>query len=169
MRGPAGGRLVWRPEQQEPVQLIAGGSGVVPLMAIIRAHALADSRAPLRLLYSARQPGSVIYHAELKRRDTTTAHLSVTYAYTRTAPPGAALPPGRIDARLLARVTWPPALAATCYIAGPAAFVDTITRLLTSIGHHSDRFRTEHFTAPQPAPPIGAEVGHRLPGTERAA
>ncbi len=103
VRGPAGDRLVWRPDQPEPVQLIADGSGVVPLMAIIHAHAQASSQAPLRLLYSARQPGSVIYHAELQWRDNPAAHVSVTYACTRAAPHGASRPPRWIDAGLIAR------------------------------------------------------------------
>ena len=93
-RGPAGDRLVWRRDQPEPVQLMAGGSVVVPLMAIIRIHAQASSQAPLRLLYSVRRPESVLYHAALEWRDSPAAHASVTYAYTRAAPPGASRPPG---------------------------------------------------------------------------
>jgi ferredoxin-NADP reductase len=111
VRGPAGDQLVWRPDQPEPIQLIAGGSGIVPLMAIIRAHAQASSQAPLRLLYSVPQPESVIYHAELRWRDNPADRLSVTYAYTRAVPPGACRPPGRMNARLIASATWPPALA----------------------------------------------------------
>ena len=153
VRGPAGDQLIWRPDQPEPVQLIAGGSGIVPLMAIIRSHAQAGSRAPLRLLYSVPQPESVIYHAELRWRDNPADHLSVTYAYTRAAPPGASGPPQRIDARLIASATWPPGLAPTCYISGPATFVDTITGLLTAAGHHPSRLKTETFTSARPAPP----------------
>ena len=165
VRGPAGDRLVWRPDQPEPVQLIAGGSGVVPLMAVIRAHAQASSQAPLRLLYSVRQPESVIYHAELEWRDNPAGHVSVTYAYTRAAPQGTSRPPRRIDARLIARATWPPGLAPTCYIAGPAAFVNTITGLLITAGHHPDRLRTESITTGRPAPAIGPSPN----GSDRAA
>ncbi len=165
VHGPAGDRLIWRPDQPEPVQLIAGGSGVVPLTAIIRAHAQASSPAPLRLLYSVRQPESVIYQAELEWRDNPAAHVSVTYAYTRAAPQGASRPPRRIGARLIARTTWPPSLAPTCYIAGPAAFVDTITGLLIAADHHPDRLRTEHFVTARPAPAIGPSPN----GSDRAA
>ncbi len=147
--GPVGDRLVWRPDQPEPVQLIAGGSGVVPLMAIIRAHAQASSQAPLRLLYSVRQPESVLYHAELEGRDSPATHLSVTYAYTRAAPHGAFRSPRRIDACLIACATWPPDLAPTCYVSGPAAFTDTITGLLIAADHCPTRLRTEGSLAGQ--------------------
>jgi ferredoxin-NADP reductase len=157
VRGPAGDRIVWRPDQPEPIQLIAGGSGVVPLMAILRAHAQAGSQAPLRLLYSVRRPESVIYRAELEWRDNPAAHVSVTYAYSRAAPQGASRPPRRIGGGLAARATWPPGLAPTCYIAGPAAFVDTITGLLIAAGHRPSRLRTESFTAARPARPAGVD------------
>ena len=65
LRGPIGGWFVWRTEQTEPIQLIAGGSGIVPLMAMIRSHASARSKAPFRLLYSVREPGAVLYQGEL--------------------------------------------------------------------------------------------------------
>jgi ferredoxin-NADP reductase len=134
------------------MQLIAGGSGIVPLMAIIRAHAQAGSPAPLRLPYSARQPESVIYHAELQWRTGPGAHVSVAYAYTRAAPPGASWPPRRIDAGLIERATPPAGLAPTCYISGPAGFADTITGLLIAAGHHPSRLRTESWTATQLTP-----------------
>ncbi len=134
-------------------------------MAVIRAHAQASSQAPLRLLYSVRQPESVIYHAELEWRDNPAGHVSVTYAYTRAAPQGTSRPPRRIDARLIARATWPPGLAPTCYIAGPAAFVNTITGLLITAGHHPDRLRTESITTGRPAPAIGPSPN----GSDRAA
>lgn len=141
LRGPIGGWFVWRPDQDEPVQLVAGGSGVVPLMAMVRAHAAHGSRAPLRLLYSAREPASVLYRDELGRQD----HVEVTYVYTRRAPPGWMRPPGRVDASLLAESTWPAGTSPTCYVCGPTGFVEAAADLLISGGHDAARVRTERF------------------------
>ncbi|MGH9252156.1 MAG: FAD-binding oxidoreductase, partial [Acidimicrobiales bacterium] len=94
IRGPVGGWFVWRPDQPEPVQLLAGGSGVVPLLAMARAHAMAGSRAPIRLLYSVRDPASVLYAPELDRLAGRDGGLELTYAYTRIAPEGSPRPPG---------------------------------------------------------------------------
>jgi ferredoxin-NADP reductase len=87
IRGPIGGWFGWPPGDQRRLLLLAGGSGVVPLMSMIRAHAQAKSEVPVRLIYSARTPADVIYAAELSQREAVSP-LSVTYLYTRTAPPG---------------------------------------------------------------------------------
>src|SRR6202007_1239560 len=97
LRGPIGGWFVWRSQQTEPIQLIAGGSGIVPLMAMIRSRVSAGSTVPFRLLYSVREPGGVFYRgelAELAHHDNT---LRIDYAYTRTAPGNWPRQPGRID------------------------------------------------------------------------
>src|SRR5262245_69590 len=86
LRGPIGGWFVWREEQTEPVQLIAGGSGIVPLMAMIRSRAAARRPAPFRLLYSVRHPASVWYRDELQALSADNHGVAVTYVYTRTAP-----------------------------------------------------------------------------------
>ena len=145
IRGPVGGWFVWRPEQTEPVQLIAGGSGVVPLLAMARSHAAAASRAPIRLLYSVRDAGSVLYGSELDTLSRRDGGLEVTYAYTRVAPAGSLRPPGRVDASLLAEATWPPVDEPTCYVCGPTAFVEVVADLLTAAGHDPGRVRTERF------------------------
>jgi ferredoxin-NADP reductase len=143
VRGPIGGWFVWRPAQVEPVQLVAGGSGVVPLMAMVRARAATGSAAPLRLLYSTRRPESVIYRDELARR--AADGLPLTYAYTRATPANWPRPPGRIDASLLAASTFPPAERPTCYVCGPTPFVEVVADLLIAAGHDADRVRTERF------------------------
>src|SRR3954447_15787978 len=86
LRGPIGGWFVWRPQQTEPIQLVAGGSGIVPLMAMIRARSAAGSTAPFRLLYSVREPGAVLYRDELQMRSGEERSVTVTYAYTRATP-----------------------------------------------------------------------------------
>src|SRR5216684_6439729 len=86
LRGPIGGWFVWRTQQTEPIQLIAGGSGIVPLMAMIRARGAAGSTAPFRLLYSVREPGAVFYLDELRAFSDQDDSVSIDYAYTRAAP-----------------------------------------------------------------------------------
>src|SRR6478735_1649091 len=91
LRGPIGGWFVWDPASTGPVLLVAGGSGVVPLMSMIRTRDMSGSTAPFRLLYSVRTPEAAFYPAELARRAKARAGLDVSYVYTRTAPPGSPL------------------------------------------------------------------------------
>jgi ferredoxin-NADP reductase len=145
LRGPIGGWFVWRPDQREPIQLIAGGSGVVPLVAIARAHAAARNGSPIRLLYSVRDPASVLYGGEFEDLASRSSGLILTYAFTRSAPPGWDRPPGRVDAALVADSTWPPDLSPTCYVCGPTGFVEAVADLLVEAGHDPARIRTERF------------------------
>lgn len=145
IRGPIGGWFVWRPDQREPIQLIAGGSGVVPLLAIARSHSAAGNQSPIRLLYSVREPTSVIHAAELEELASRDDGLILTYAFTRSVPPGWNRPPGRVDAALLADCTWPAELLPTCYVCGPTGFVETVADLLVGAGHDPARVRTERF------------------------
>jgi len=145
LRGPIGGWFVWRSQQTEPVQLVAGGSGIVPLMAMIRSRVSVGSKVPFRLLYSVREPGGVFYRDELRALSAEQRSLIVTYAYTRTVPKDWPRPPGRLDAALLAGTTWPADVRPTCYICGPTPFVETVANLLTASGNDRDRIRAERF------------------------
>ena len=145
LRGPIGSWFVWRVQQTEPIQLVAGGSGIVPLMAMVRSRASAGSAAGFRLLYSVREPGAALYRDELQALASRDASVSLSYAYTRATPPGWRRPPGRIDASLIASTTWPSSLGPTCYVCGPTSFVENAARLLTACGHRPDRIRTERF------------------------
>jgi len=145
LRGPIGSWFVWRVQQTEPVQLVAGGSGIVPLMAMVRSRASASSAAPFRLLYSVREPAAALYRDELQALASRDASVSLSYAYTRATPPGWTRPPGRIDAALIASTTWPSSLGPTCYVCGPTSFVENAASLLTACGHRPDRIRTERF------------------------
>jgi ferredoxin-NADP reductase len=147
LRGPIGGWFVWRRDQTEPIQLVAGGSGIVPLMAMIRARASVGGSAPFRLLYSVREPGAVFYHDELQASSAQGRSLIVTYAYTRVAPKDSPRPPGRIDATLVATGTWPSNLGPTTYVCGPTSFVENATELLIAAGHGRENIRTERFGA----------------------
>jgi len=145
LSGPIGGWFVWRDSQAESIQLIAGGSGIVPLMAMIRSRAATGSSAPFRLLYSVRHPDSVWYREELQALSANDRGVGVTYVYTRTAPSNWPRPPGRIDASVVAMATWPPPVGPTCYVCGPTPFVEHAAELLTSSGHPPERIRTERF------------------------
>jgi ferredoxin-NADP reductase len=145
LRGPIGGWFVWRTGQSEPIQLVAGGSGMVPLMAMIRSRASTGSTAPFRLLYSVREPGAVLYRSELRALFEQDGSLNITYAYTRVAPKDWPRPPGRIDAALVASATWPPKLDPTCYVCGPTSFVESTADLLSAAGNGREKIRTERF------------------------
>jgi ferredoxin-NADP reductase len=145
LRGPIGGWFVWRSRQAEPIQLIAGGSGIVPLMAIIRSRASAGSTEPFRLLYSVREPGAVFYRDELQVISDGVDTVTLTYAYTRATPRGWPRPPGRIDASVIAETTWSSKLIPTCYVCGPTSFVESTTALLVACGNRPDKIRTERF------------------------
>jgi ferredoxin-NADP reductase len=147
LRGPIGGWFIWRRDQTEPIQLVAGGSGIVPLMAMIRSRASAGSSAPFRLLYSVREPGAVFYRDELRALSDQDHSVIVTYAYTRATPKDSPRPPGRIDAALIATGTWPPNLGPTSYVCGPTSFVENATDLLIAAGHGRENIRTERFGA----------------------
>jgi len=145
LRGPIGGWFVWRTQQTEPIQLIAGGSGIVPLMSMIRTRASTGSAARFQLLYSVREPGAVFYRDELQALSDKDRSLIVTYVYTRAAPIDSPRPPGRIDAALIANTTWPSKLAPTCYVCGPTPFVESVAGFLTASGNGPNKIRTERF------------------------
>jgi len=147
LRGPIGGWFVWRRDQTEPIQLVAGGSGIVPLMAMVRSRASAGSTAPFRLLYSVREPGAIFYRDELRALSSQGDAVVVSYAYTRVTPKDWPRPAGRIDAELIASGTWPSNLRPSSYICGPTSFVEHTTDLLIAAGHDRERIRTERFGA----------------------
>jgi ferredoxin-NADP reductase len=147
LRGPIGGWFVWHSDQTEPIQLLAGGSGIVPLMSMIRSRALANSTAPFRLLYSVREPGSIFYREELEALSTKHPAVMVNYVYTRAGPKDWPRPPGRVDRDLIASVTWPASLGATCYVCGPTGFVESVADLLSGAGNLREKIKTERFGA----------------------
>ncbi len=152
LRGPVGGWFVWRPGGAEPVYLVAGGSGLVPLMAMIRSRALAGDESPFRLIYSVRDPASILYADELRRRARDDPGLDVTYAFTRTSPAGDQRPAGRVDGSLLTAGGWPPDRRPAVFVCGPTGFVEAAANLLIDIGHDPRRIKTERF-GPSGGPP----------------
>jgi ferredoxin-NADP reductase len=143
--GPIGGWFIWKPDQTEPVQLIAGGSGIVPLMAMIRSRERARVTAPFRLLYSVRSPETIYYADELRGVASQDSGVAVTFAYTRTAPANSASKPQRIDASLLEDSVFPASQNGIAYVCGPTGFVELAAGLLTQAGYDASRVRTERF------------------------
>jgi ferredoxin-NADP reductase len=138
VRGPIGGYFTWRAQDGGPLLLVAGGSGVVPLMAMVRHRAAAGSDADARLLLSVKTRADIIYRAELEASGVV---LHVTL--TREAPDGWSS--GRIDLDLVRAVGPPPARAPHIYVCGPTPFVEEAARLLVAAGHEPGRIRTERF------------------------
>jgi ferredoxin-NADP reductase len=145
LRGPVGGWFVWRVAQPAPVLLVAGGSGIVPLMAMIRARGAVRGRQPFRLVYSVRTPEDVCYAGELARRVRDDPGLDVHYVYTRRAPDRWPEPPKRLSVATLNTYGWPPDFTPDCYVCGPTGFVETAADMLVALGHDPGRIRTERF------------------------
>jgi ferredoxin-NADP reductase len=143
VRGPIGAYFVWTPTQTEPVQLIAGGSGIVPLIAMARQHARTGSSAPMRLLYAVRSAADAFYTDDLAQL-ADDAFL-VDWAYSRSAPPGSERPAGRVDAATIAASTIPATEHPSVYVCGPTGFVEAVADLLVAAGHPPERIRTERF------------------------
>jgi ferredoxin-NADP reductase len=143
LRGPVGGWFVWEPAQGGPLLLVAGGSGVVPLMAMLRARAAAGSDVDTRLVFSSRCWEDVIYRAELQRLGGD--GLTVVHTLTRSQPPGWTGYGRRVDAELLAEVGPPPAELPRVYVCGPTPFVEAVAEALVQLGHEPHRVKTERF------------------------
>jgi ferredoxin-NADP reductase len=127
------------------VLLVGGGSGIAPLMAMIRARRAAGVRVPFRLIYSVRTPEERYYAAELRRLERAGDGLDVAYIYTRTAPEGWTRPVGRIGADDIVAHGWPPDFGPICFVCGPTGFVETVTSILTTLGHDPNVIKTERF------------------------
>ena len=144
LRGPIGGYFVWEASLGGPLLLLAGGSGVVPLRAMLRHHLAAGSDAPLRLLYSARSLDDVIYRNELMSVPDG-AEIDVRFTLTRSQPAGWEGYRGRVDEKLLEEVAWPPSEQPLVYICGPNGFVEAAASALVALGHDPARVKTERF------------------------
>jgi len=145
LRGPVGGYFVWEPAQGGPLLLVGGGSGVVPLMAMIRARARAGSNVDTRLLFSSRGWEDVIYRDELERR--AGRGLTVAHTLTRSQPSGWTGFARRVDAEMLAEVGPSPDEQPLVYVCGPTSFVETVAAALVQLGHEPHRVKTERFGA----------------------
>lgn len=144
LRGPIGGFFVWEPWMGGPLLLIGGGSGVVPLRAIVRRRAPAASEVPARLLYSARTLEDVIYRGELDGY-AAAGELDLRLALTRAWPESWQGYRRRVDASMLEEVAWPPSARPRVYVCGPSGFVEAAANGLVALGHDPAAIRTERF------------------------
>lgn len=142
VRGPLGGWFVWRPEQVEPVLLVGGGSGVVPLMAMIRARPQ-TGKPGFRLLCSVKTPDDRLYATELEHA--ASPDMGVRWIYTRHAPTCDPRSPGRLRGEDLDEHGWPPDAQPICYVCGPTGFVESASELLLAAGHPASQIKTERF------------------------
>jgi ferredoxin-NADP reductase len=148
VRGPIGGYFVWDIAQGGPLLLVAGGSGIVPLMAMLRHYARAPAsqraRVPARLLYSARTWDDVIYRTELEHLPEF-PEVRVTFTLTREAPAEWRGHRRRIDRAMLEEVSWPPSEMPHAFVCGPTPLVESVSALLVELGNDPARVRTERF------------------------
>jgi ferredoxin-NADP reductase len=144
VRGPIGGWFVWDADDTTPVLMVGGGSGVVPLAAMLRHHANRSSPAPMRLLYSARNTADIIYREELALLS---GHGSraVSVTLTRETSTSWSGRRGRIDSMMLAEAGWPPEVHPRCFVCGGSPFVEAVSSTLVEVGHDAGLVKTERF------------------------
>ncbi len=145
LRGPIGGHFVWTADRGGPLFLVAGGSGIVPLMAMLRHRAAVGSRVPAVLLYSSRTLEDVIYREELSLLDGRGDGLRVVHTLTRSRPSGWTGGLRRVDRAMLAEVAFLPRDRPRVFICGPTGLVESAGQLLLELGHEADRIKTERF------------------------
>lgn len=145
IRGPIGGYFVWEAPQGGPLLLIGGGSGVVPLMSMLRHRAAANAEVPARLLYSSRTYDDIIYRDELEGLASRRDGFEIFHTLTRAQPRGWNGFARRIDDRMLGEVSRVYGAAALTYICGPTALVENAANSLLQLGLKAERIRTERF------------------------
>ena len=145
VRGPVGGYFVWQAADPGPVLLAAGGSGVVPLRAMLRHRRRSGSTVPAKLLYSVRSLDDVIYREELSDLG---LGSEVDLTLTRKRPPSWSGYSGRVDVELLRETAWPPTANPLAFVCGPTGFVEAVAAGLVELGYDPARVRTERFGGP---------------------
>ncbi len=147
LRGPIGGYFVWRGGDDRPLLLVAGGSGVVPLMAMLRHRSSMPHKTPTRLLLSSRSFDDIIYREELDRLVAAEDGLYVYHTLTRDQPAGWTGYRRRIDAAMVKDVAWPKDQMPAAYVCGPTPFVEAAANLLVAMDYDPSWIKTERFGA----------------------
>jgi ferredoxin-NADP reductase len=145
LRGPIGGYFVWDVTTGGPVQLVGGGSGVAPLLSMIRHRVAAGGDQPMRLLYSARSLDDVVARDELVDLAARDSGFELVCTLTREQPPGWSGYARRVDGVLLAEALWGPETQAWTYVCGPTRFVESVADTLVDLGYRADSIKTERF------------------------
>jgi ferredoxin-NADP reductase len=146
IRGPIGGYFVWEASTGGPLFLVAGGSGIVPLMAMLRHRAESGSDAEARLLYSSRAWEDVIYRDELASLAEADG-VGVVHTLTRSQPPGWTGFARRLDVAMLREIAWPPEERPRVFVCGPTSFVETAADACVEAGYEPGTIKTERFGA----------------------
>ena len=144
-RGPIGGYFAWEAGMSGPLLLVAGGSGVVPLMAMLRHRSASNSKEPAKLIYSSRSWEDIIFGEELEQLVEGGDGLEVIHTLTRSQPPGWQGFARRVDAQMLTETAFPPMSMPVTHICGPTSFVEGAARALVLLGHEAKRIKTERF------------------------
>ncbi len=145
LRGPIGGWFTWELQDGGPLFLVAGGSGITPLMAMIRHRAAAENNAPCRLLYSSRSREETVFADELDHLAGSDGSLEVVHTLTRSQPPGWTGYARRIDREMLAEVAPSSDQMPLTFVCGPTPLVESVATALVGLGHDAGRVKTERF------------------------
>jgi ferredoxin-NADP reductase len=145
LRGPVGGYFVWEADMGGPLLLVAGGSGVVPLMSMLRHRDASGAALAARLVYSSRSWEDVIYRDELERLATATHGPEIIHTLTRSQPPGWTGYGRRVDAEMLTETAWPASSMPSAYVCGPTPFVEAVAAALVLLGYPATSVKTERF------------------------
>ena len=145
LRGPIGGYFVWEARSGGPLLLVAGGSGIVPLMSMLRHREASDAMIGARLVYSSRSWDEVIYRDELERLAAGSNGPEVTHTLTRSQPPGWTGYARRVDGAMLAEAAWAPSSMPMTFVCGPTSFVESVAEGLVLLGYPSNTVKTERF------------------------
>jgi ferredoxin-NADP reductase len=145
LRGPIGGYFTWDPAILSPLMLIAGGSGVVPLMSMLRTRYQVGSKIPARLVYSSRSAEDIIYRDELDELAANRDGFYLVHTLTRGAPAGWEGQTRRVDRDMLSECGFQPAQEPRIFVCGPTSFVETVADQLVGLGHGESAIKTERF------------------------
>jgi len=145
LRGPIGGYFVWETRMGGPLLLVAGGSGIVPLMAMLRHRKSSGAKVGARLLYSSRSWEDIVFRDELERLTSESNGPRVIHTLTRSQPPGWTGYARRVDAAMLNEAAWAPSTMPATFVCGPTPFVESVAGALVLLGHAANRVKAEPF------------------------
>ena len=145
LRGPVGGYFVWEADMGGPLLLVAGGSGIVPLMSMLRHRAASGAEVGAKLLYSSRSWEDVIYRDELERLGSPIHGPEIVHTLTRSQPSGWTGYARRVDGQMLAETAWPASSMPSAFVCGPTPFVEAVAAALVLLGYPATSVKTERF------------------------
>jgi ferredoxin-NADP reductase len=145
LRGPIGGYFVWEAQMGGPLLLVAGGSGIAPLMSMLRHRGASGASVGARLVYSSRSWEDIIYRDELERLAAGANGVQVFHTLTRSQPEGWTGYARRVDGAMLSETAWPASSAPMAFVCGPTPFVESVASALVLLGYPATSVKTERF------------------------